>query len=146
MLHSRTRGEMNMADQLQSKELEALFVDDSEQAIDSVLRSCLEPIIGFTREGKLVTKAPFLKLSDSARILAVLLARQAMSRLRLHGARSEATAEELASDCAIPTKSCREYLSRFKTRRLLEKSEAGYFVPVWAIAEVAETVRSKRSD
>lgn len=135
-----------MADQPQSKELEALFVDDSEQAIDSILRSCLEPVIGFTREGKLVTKAPFLKLSDSARILAALLARQAMSRLRLLGARSEATAEELAGDCAIPIKSCREYLSRFKTRRLLEKNDAGYFVPIWAIAEVAEAVRNKRND
>ncbi len=125
------------------KELEALFVDDNEQAIDSLLRTCLEPIIGFTRDGRLVTKAPFLKLPDTARILAALLARQAMVRLHVPGAKAEAGAEQLGTDCAVPIKSCREYLSRFKSRRLLDKNESGYFVPIWAIPEVAEVIQKK---
>src|SRR5689334_8429441 len=73
---------------LPSKELEALFVENSEQAIDSILRSCLESIVGFTRDGKLVTKSAFLKLPDTAKIIAILLARQAMTRLHVVGASS----------------------------------------------------------
>jgi len=126
-----------------SKALEGLFVDDSEQAIDSLLRSSLEPIIGFTREGRLVTKAPFLKMPDTSKIIAVLLARQAMTRLHLPAARPEAGPEQLATECAVPVKSCREYLSRLKAKRLLEKNEGGYFVPTWAVPEATEAIRGK---
>ena len=78
-----------------SSELEALFVDDQQPAIDGALRLALAPVIGFTREGKLIPKAPFLKLPDTAKILAVLLAKQAMTRLKVPGVAPEANAEDL---------------------------------------------------
>jgi hypothetical protein len=124
-----------------SSELEALFVDSSEQAIDGLLRNALEPYIGFTRDSKIVTKAPFLKLADNLKLLAYLLARQAMVRLQLTGAVLAATAEHLATECHVPIKSAREHLSRLKGRRLLEKDDSGYFVPTWAISSASEALQ-----
>ena len=121
-------------------ELDVLFVEDSEQAIDGLLRAALVPIIGFTRDGRMVTKPPFLKLPDISRILAALLARQAMIRLKLAGAKLEATPDQLENECGVSLKSCREHLSRLKARRMLDKNDAGYFVPTWAIADVCQTV------
>lgn len=129
-----------------SRELEALLVDDSEQAIDGLLRNVLQPYVGFTREGRMVTKPQFLKLSDATRLLAALLARQAMIRLKLPGAKAEASAEELQNECMVPLKSARESLSRFKSRRLLDKNDAGYFVPTWAISDVAAAVQRNQQD
>jgi hypothetical protein len=125
-------------------ELESLFVDESgEEAIDTVLRTVLEQFVGFTRDGKLVTKQRFLKLSDPNRILVALLARRAMVRLNVPGAKQEAVADQLGAECLVPLKSCREYLSRYKARRLLEKNAAGYFVPAWAVPDVAAAVLKK---
>ena len=135
-----------MDDTKQSSELEGLLIEDGDQAIDSMLRRVLAPYVGFTRAGKMITKAPFLELGDSARLLVALLARQAAARLALPGAAPEADAEALHAECQVPLKSCREYLSRFKQRRLLEKNETGYFVPTWAMASVAEVVPSKPSE
>lgn len=126
-----------------SKELEGLLVDEGEQAIDAVLRGVLEPYIGFMRDGRMITKPQFLKLSDPTRILVALLGRQAMVRLGLPGAKAEASADRLQGECMVPLKSCREYLSRFKSRRLLAKNEVGYFVPTWAVSDVAATVQKK---
>ncbi len=129
-----------------SRELEALLVDDSEQAIDGLLSNVLQPYVGLTREGRMVTKPQFLKLSDATRLLAALLARQAMIRLKLPGAKAEASAEELQNECMVPLKSTREYLSRLKSRRLLEKGEGGYFVPTWAISDVAAAVQRNQQE
>jgi len=128
------------AEKQAGSELEALFLDDTEQAVDGMLRATLEPIIGFTRDGKLVTKSALLKLPDISRILAALLARQAMVRLKLPNARVEATADQLENEVAVPLKSCREHLSRLKARRMLDKNDSGYFVPVWAIADVCQMI------
>ena len=127
-----------------TSELEALFVDEGVQAIDSVLRTVLEQFVGFTRDGRIITKPPYLKLSDPTRVLVSLLGRQAMARLKISGVRQEANPEELASECLVPVKSCREYLSRLKARRLLDKNEAGYFVPTWAVSNVATVVLKKQ--
>jgi hypothetical protein len=132
-----------MTENASSNELEALFVDDDQPAIDGALRMALAPVVGFTRDGKLVPKPPFLKLPDTGKILAALLARQAMTRLKIAGATLEATAETLADECAVPVKSCREHLSRFKSRKILDKNDNGYFLPVWSITEAAELVRPK---
>jgi len=120
-----------------SKELEGLFVDESEQAVDGLLRTTLEPFVGFTREGRVVTKPAFLELSHANRLLVMLLARQAAVRLSLPGATMEATAENLQQECMVPVKSCREYLSKMKAKRLLEKNAQGYLVPQWALPTVA---------
>lgn len=124
-------------------ELEGLFVDRSEQAIDTVLRSVLEQFVGFTRDGRIVTKPAFLKLAGPSRIMVVLLARQAMLRLGIPGATQEATPDNLAPECLIPLKACREYLSRLKARRLLDKSTAGYFVPTWAVSAASAAILKK---
>jgi hypothetical protein len=126
-----------------SKDLEALFVEEGEQAVDSKLRTVLEGYVGFTRDGRIVTKPAFLKLSQQSRILVALLARQAMVRLKLEGALLERSAESLQEECLIPLKSCREYLSRLKKRRLIEKNASGYFVPIWAISTVAEALQAE---
>ena len=123
-----------------SKELEALIVDDSDEAIDIVLRRALEPYMRFSREGRMIRKEPFLMLSDPAKLLVHLLGRRAMTRLSLPNAAAEVTADVLHTECGVPLKSCREYLSRFKGRRLLEKDSHGYFVPTWAVADVAAAV------
>jgi hypothetical protein len=123
------------------RELEALFVDSDEQAVDSLLRATLEPLIGFTRDGKIVTKSGFLKVADTAKILTNLLARQAMVRLQIPGAKLSATPDQLASDCAVPLKSAREHLSRLKAKRLLDKDETGYFIPTYAIPGAVEAVQ-----
>jgi hypothetical protein len=124
-----------------SKELEGLLVESGEQAIDSVLREVLEPYLAFTRGGQMITKAQFLKLSDPSKLLAALLGRQAMVRLQLPSASAEATADQLHDLCGVPLKSTREYLSRYKSHRLLDKNEAGYFIPTWAIAQAADALR-----
>jgi hypothetical protein len=126
-------------------ELNSLFLDEgaSEQALDLLLSTTLAPLIGFTREGKLVTKPQFLSLSDTSRVLAALLAQQAMVRLGLAGASAESTADDLSGLCQVSLKSCRELLSRLKGRRLLEKSDRGYTVPTWAIADAARAVSGK---
>jgi hypothetical protein len=123
-----------------AKELEGLLVDDGEPAIDGLLRRVLEPYVRLTREGRLITTERFLSLSDPNKILVFLLGRRAMIRLNIPNAAAEASADVLHSECGVPLKSCREYLSRLKARRLLERNEKGYFVPGWAISAVAAAV------
>lgn len=126
-----------------TSELEALLIDDAEEAIDSILRRVLEPYVAFARSGRMVTKPAFLELGGSVRLLVALLGRQAAVRLALPGAAVEANVEMLHAECQVPRKSCAQYLSRYKQKRLLEKNEAGYFVPTWAMASVAAAVQSK---
>ena len=127
-------------DDKKGSELEGLFVDDGDDAVDAVLRATLEKFVGITRDGKTVPKPAFLKLSDPQKILIALLARLAKVRLNIPGYVREGTADELASECIVPVKSCREYLSRLKARKLLEKADSGYFVPNWAVSNVAAEI------
>ena len=127
----------------QSSELAALFVEDSEQAVDGLLRSTLEPLLGLTRDGKVITKPAFVKLSIPARILSILLARQAMVRLKVPGAKASATPEELETECLVPLKTCREVLSKLKARRILVKNDEGYVVPVWSVPQAVANVTGR---
>lgn len=129
-----------MNDKKPSSELESLFVDEGDDAVDSVLKATLEKFVGITRDGKTVSKPGFLKLPDTTRILVALLAKLAKERLKILGASKQGSADELASECLVPLKSAREYLSRLKARKLLEKDEHGYFVPYWAVANVADEI------
>jgi hypothetical protein len=122
-------------------QLESLLVEEGEQAVDSLLREALEPFVAFSKSGRMVTKPEFLKLSHQNQILVALLGRHAMVRLKLPGATLEASAETLQSDCLVPLKSAREHLSRSKARRLLEKNATGYFIPMWALSNVASLVK-----
>jgi hypothetical protein len=125
-----------------SRELEGLFVDQSEQAIDGLLKSVLEPLLGLTRDGKIVTKPLFLKLSLPEKILAVMLARLALVRLSVPNAQSEATAEHLQNECLATAKACRECLSRLKSKNILEKNDTGYFLPVWAVTKAVAEIKT----
>ena len=127
-----------------SKQLEGLFVDESEQAVDGLLRATLEPLLGLTREGRIVTKEPFLEQSVPARILTVLLARLAMARLNVPNARAEATPEQLEPECLAPVKACRECLSRLKGKGLLAKDDAGYSIPLWAVSKAVVEIKGNR--
>jgi len=127
----------------QKSELAALFVEASEQAVDGLLRSSLEPLLGLTRDGKVVTKPPFIKLSIPARILAILLARQALVRLKVTDAKASATPEELETECLAPLKTCREVLSKLKARRILIKTDEGYEVPVWSLPQAVAAVTGR---
>jgi hypothetical protein len=127
-----------------SKELESLFVDDSEQAVDSLLKATLEPLLGLTREGRIVTKPPFLEQSIPARVLTVLLARLATVRLNVPNARAEASPEQLESECLTAVKPCRECLSRLKGKGLLAKTEAGYSIPIWAVSKAVGEIKRNR--
>lgn len=128
-----------------SKELEGLLVEEDEQAIDVLLREVLGRFVGFTREGRFVMKPDFLKLSHQNRLLVALLARHAAVRLNLPRAAVEATPETLQQECMVPLKSCREYLSKLKRNRFLEKNSKGYFVPDWALSTAAKSLRQQRS-
>ena len=125
-------------------ELESLFVEESEPALDSLLFSALEPFAGLTRQGAVVTKAAFLKLSVSSRILVVLLARLAAVRLRVADSKPDATPENLSSECMAPLKTCREMLSRMKKHRLLTKTANGYAIPYWAVTKAASEITGKK--
>ncbi len=127
-----------------SKELEGLFIDEGEQAVDGLLRETLEPLLGLTREGRIVTKAPFLQHSVPTRVLAILLARLAIVRLHLPNAVAEATAEQLQSECLAPVKACRECLSRLKGKGVLAKNEAGYSIPIWAVSKAVGEIKGNR--
>jgi len=124
-----------------SKELQALFVDEGEQAVDGLLRTTLESLLGLTRDGRIIAKSPFLKLALPSRILAVLLARRAMVRLSVPNATAEASPEQLEDECVAPLKACRECLSRLKAKKILDKNEAGYFVPLWAVSRAVEEIK-----
>jgi hypothetical protein len=124
-----------------ARELEALFVDDSEEAVDGLLKAALEPLLGFTRDGKIVTKAPFLKLQLPAKVLSVMLARLAIVRLKVPGAKAEATSEQLESECMATVKAVRECLSRLKRKNLLAKNGVGYFIPVWAVTKAVQEIQ-----
>jgi hypothetical protein len=124
-----------------SKELESLFVDDSEQAIDALIRTTLAPLVGLTRDGKIVARDAFLKLSLPARILAVALAHLALTRLGVPDASVHVSAERLAIECMAPLKACRESLSRLKAKNVLSKDASGYFVPVWAVAKIVGEIK-----
>jgi len=124
-----------------SKELESLYVDNDEAALDSMLRMALSPLLGFTRDGKIISKDPYLRLSLPARILSSLLARLAMVRLGVPGAKAESTAEDLAEDCLAEVKACRECLSRLKGRKLLDRNQGGYFLPIWAASKAVAEIR-----
>lgn len=127
----------------EQNELAGLFVENSEQAVDSLLRSTLEPLLGLTRDGKVVTKPAFVKLSIPARILSILLARQAMVRLKVPGARASASPEELETECLAQLKTCREVLSKLKARKILIRDGEGYAVPVWAIPQAVASVTGR---
>lgn len=127
--------------QSQPSQLESLLVEDGPQALDTLLQETLSPFASFTRTGHMVTKPEFLKLSHTNRLLVCLLGRHAMVRLSLPNATLELGAEQLEKECAVPLKSCREYLSRLKTHRLLDKNSNGYFVPTWAAQSVSENIK-----
>ena len=123
-----------------ASQLESLLVDEGEQALDALLQKILQPYATFTRSGRMISKPEFLKLSHTGRLLVCLLGRRAMVRLALPNATLELTPEQMEAECAIPLKSCREYVSRMKARRLLDKNAIGYFVPTWAVQTACETV------
>ena len=124
------------------KELEALFVDENEQAVDRVLRTTLGPFLGLTRDGRILTKDPFLRLQLPAKVLIVMLARLAAVRLGVAGAKAEANADQLQSECMAPVKACRECLSRLKRRNLLAKNDLGYFMPIWAVTRAVQETQA----
>jgi hypothetical protein len=124
-----------------SRELEALFVDEGEQAVDGLLKATLEPLLGFTRDGRIVTKAQFLKLQLPAKVLSVMLGRLAIVRLNVPDSKAEATAEQLASECMATLKAVRECLSRLKRKNLLAKNDLGYFIPMWAVAKAVQEIQ-----
>lgn len=121
--------------------LESLLVEDGEQAVETLLHETLKPFASFTRTGQMVMKPEFLKLPQNNRLLVCLLGRHAMMRLKLPSASLELRTEDLARECSVELKSCREHLSRCKARRLLDKNENGYFVPAWAIPNAAKIIR-----
>lgn len=123
-----------------TNELESLLVEENEQAVDVLLRKALTGLVGFTREGSVITKPAFLQLSHQNRILVSLLARQAMVRLNLPNASAEAAPGILQAECMVPLKSCREYLSKLKKSRLVDKNAQGYFIPLWAVSNVVDVI------
>lgn len=133
--------------QKRRSELEALFVESAEGDVDRVLRGALEGRVSFERAtGRMLPRPGLFKLSQRKKIVVLLLARQALNRLEVAGARLEATAEELAGEGQMPAKSCGEQLSRLKASRLVQKGVHGYAIPSWNILAAAEYVASTRED
>ncbi len=119
-------------------ELEGLLVDGQEADVDRTLRRALEGKVAFERgTGRLLVRPGLFNLPQHQRLLALLLARHAMVRLGLSEAHLEADAVTLADEAQVSIKNCREYLSRLKAKRIVEKRPEGYVLPSWNVLLVA---------
>src|SRR2546428_800015 len=113
-------------------ELEALFADAEEADVDHRLRECLAGKVAIERAtGRLLVKPLLFELPQQDRLLTLLLARHAIRRVGVADAQVEADPTTLAGEGQISLKNCREYLSRFKAKRLIEKGKTGYYLPEW---------------
>src|SRR2546427_2034755 len=119
-------------------ELEALIVDNREGEIDRALRQVLEGRVAFEREGgRVLVRSGLYDLPQQQRLLVLLLARHAATRLGLPRAQLAVELATLAEEAQIGIKSCREYLSRLKARRIVQKTTTGYELPAWNIMALA---------
>ena len=127
--------------QRSSSELESLFADSGEADVDHRLRECLAGKVAIERAtGRLLVKPPLFELPQQDRILALMLTRHAIRRLGVPDAQLEADPATLAGEGQVSLKNCREYLSRFKAKRVIEKGNAGYYVPDWNLLLVIDRV------
>lgn len=130
-----------------SNELEALFADSEEADVDHRLRECLAGKVAIERAtGRLLVKPPLFELPQQDRILTLLLARHAIRRLGVPDAQLEAEPTTLAGEGQVSLKNCREYLSRFKAKRVIEKGKTGYYVPDWNLLLIIDRVSGGKGD
>lgn len=126
-------------------ELEALLVDAEEADIDRRLREVLEHRVAVERtSGRIVVRPELLKLSQRQRLLSLLVARHALSRLGLGTGELEVDPAVLASEAQVRLKNVREYLSKLKAEGVVAKGPKGYSVPAWNILLVADEIRSSK--
>jgi len=118
----------------QKSELEALLVDEQEGDIDKALRHALEGRVALQRgQARVLSRPGLFELQLRDRLMVLLLARHAMKRLGLTEDLHISTAEMLAGEGQIPIQRTREYLSRLKSRGVVEKADGGYVIPSWNI-------------
>lgn len=124
-------------------ELEALLIDSEEADIDKRLREVLEGKVAFDRtSGRLVVRPGLFALGQRERVLVLLLGRHALVRLGLPDACLEVDPAVLAEQAQVPLKNCREYLSRLKSKRIVEKKARGYALPTWNILLIADELKT----
>ena len=128
-------------------ELEGLFADAEEADVDRRLRECLTGKIAIERStGRVLVKPELYKLVQQERILVLLLARQAGRRLGLPGVQLEVDPTILAAEAQVDVKNCREYLSRFKAKRVIERGKDGYYVADWNLLLVIDRVADRKEN
>jgi hypothetical protein len=136
---------MVAASNSKGSELESLLVENQEGDIDRILREALEGRIAIEGSSGLVVPRPGLfKLSQSQRLVVILLARHAASRLGILNVSLEVPAEDLAGGAQVPVKNCRELLSRLKGIGLIQKGASGYFLPKWNILQAVGDLPSRQ--
>src|SRR5215472_2697883 len=116
-------------DKKRRSELEDLVVDADEGNTDRVLREALRGRIVIDRSsGRILPRQGLTNLSQSDRLIALLLGRHALKRLAIGSGALDARAEELANEGQIPLQTTRELLSRLKKLGVISKSDTGYLV------------------
>lgn len=124
-------------------DLEALLVDGEERDVDRRLREVLDGKVAFERAtGRVLVRPRLFRLGERQRLLVLLLARHALVRLGVRGAQLEVDPAVLAEEAQVALKSCREYLSRLKRKRIVEKKPRGYVLPTWNILFVADQLKA----
>jgi hypothetical protein len=125
-------------------ELEGLLVDAQEGDLDRALLAALEGRVALERSGKRLLPRPLLfDLSIRHRLLGLFLAREAMARLDLGEHEAEVEAAVLATESQVPIKTCREYLSRMVSQKLLEKGRQGYRLPRWNVLRALDELKEE---
>jgi len=129
-------------DNKKRSELETLLVDADEGDTDRILREALATRIAIDRtSGKVLPRQGLMTLSQSQRLIILLLARHALKRLGIGSGLIEARAEELANEGQIPLQTTRELLSRLKKQGIFSKTDDGYAVPDWNVLLAAERIK-----
>jgi hypothetical protein len=130
-------------DEKRRSELESLLVDAEEADTDRILREALGGRIAIDRNsGRVLPRQGLMGLSQSQRLVVLLLARHVLKRLGIGSGVLEADAGELANEGQIPLQTTRELLSRLKKQGIFAKGAAGYLVPDWNVLLAAEKLKT----
>ncbi len=123
--------------------LEELFVDE-RRLVEETIRNVLTPLLSLSKESdRILPKPAFQKLSVKQRIVAYLLARQAMNMSGIHGASENAQSERIAQDTMADLKTTREELSRLKAKFIEKRDDGSWYLPSVKIMLAAEFLTRK---
>jgi hypothetical protein len=115
-----------------SSKLAGLLVDSEGVDAENFLFGVLDGRIAFEKtSGRILPRPSLYDLPGRKRLLILFVARHAATKLGLPSASIWASPSSLAAEAQMPLKTVGEYLSRLKSRGLVEKGADGYSLPAW---------------